>query len=63
MLQLRRACRIWAEIDLPIELAQTRFLLARAHAALGNADEAELEDRTAQAAMDRIGAGTLRRNE
>jgi tetratricopeptide (TPR) repeat protein len=63
MLQLRRACRIWAEIDLPIELAQTRFLLARAYAALGNADEAELEERTAQAAMDRISAGALRRNE
>jgi tRNA A-37 threonylcarbamoyl transferase component Bud32/tetratricopeptide (TPR) repeat protein len=62
-LQLRRACRVWAEIDLPIELAQTRFLLARAYSALGNADEAELEERTAQAAMDRIGAGALRRNE
>jgi tetratricopeptide (TPR) repeat protein len=56
MLQLRRACRLWAEIDLPIELAQTRLLLSRAYSALGNADEAELEERTARAAMDRIGA-------
>ena len=32
-----------------------------ARSALGNADEAELEERTAQAAMDRIGAGALRR--
>jgi tetratricopeptide (TPR) repeat protein len=61
MLHLRRACRIWAEIDLPIELAQTRLLLSRAYSALGNTDEAELEERTAQAAMDRIGAGALRR--
>jgi hypothetical protein len=61
MLHLQRACRIWGEIDLPIELAQTRLLLSRAYSALGNTDEAELEERTAQAAMDRIGAGALRR--
>ena len=61
MLVLRRACRIWAEIDLPIELAQTRLLLSRAYSALGNADEAELEERSAQAAMDRVGARALRR--
>ena len=61
MLHLQRACRIWAEIELPIELAQTRFLLSRAYSALGNTDEAELEERTAQAAMDRIGAGALQR--
>jgi tetratricopeptide (TPR) repeat protein len=60
VLHLRRACRLWSEIDLPIELAQTRLLLSRAYSALGNADEAELEERTAQAAMDRIGAGALR---
>jgi hypothetical protein len=57
MLHLRRACRLWAEIDLPIELAETRFLLSRAYSALGNSGEAELEARTARAAMDRIGAG------
>ena len=56
MPHLRRACRIWTEIDLPMELAQTRLLLARAYLALGNADEAELEERTAKVAMDRIGA-------
>ena len=63
VVHLRRACRIWAEIDLPIELAQTRVLLSRAYSALGNTDEAELEERTAQAAMDRIGAGALRREQ
>ena len=51
---LRRAARIWTEIDLPVELAQTRLLLARAYAALGDTDAAELEDRTAQAALARI---------
>jgi tetratricopeptide (TPR) repeat protein len=57
MLHLQRACRIWAELDLPIELAQTRLLLSRAYSALGNTDEAELEARAARAALDRIGAG------
>jgi tetratricopeptide (TPR) repeat protein len=57
MLHLRRACRIWTEIDLPIELAQTRLLLSRAYSDLGNADEAELEERAAQAAMGRIEPG------
>jgi pimeloyl-ACP methyl ester carboxylesterase/tetratricopeptide (TPR) repeat protein len=61
MVHLRRACRIWAEIDLPIELAQTRLLLSRAYKALGNTEEAELEERTAEAAIDRIRAAALRR--
>jgi tetratricopeptide (TPR) repeat protein len=61
MLHLRRACRIWAEIDLPIELAQTRLLLSGAYLVLGNTDEAELEDRAARGAMERIGTGALRR--
>jgi tetratricopeptide (TPR) repeat protein len=63
IVHLRRGCRIWAEINLPIELAQTRLLLSRAYSALGNTDEAELEERTAQAVMDRIGAGALRREQ
>jgi tetratricopeptide (TPR) repeat protein len=62
MLHLQRACRIWAEIDLPIDLAQTRLLLSRAYSALGNTDEAELEERAAQAAMDRIQARAHRRD-
>jgi tetratricopeptide (TPR) repeat protein len=51
---LRRACRIWTELDLPVELARTRLLLSRAYSSLGNTDEAELEERTAEAAMERI---------
>jgi tetratricopeptide (TPR) repeat protein len=54
MLHLRRASRTWAEIDMPIDLAQTRLLLARAYSAVGNADEAELERQAAQVALDRI---------
>jgi tetratricopeptide (TPR) repeat protein len=61
MVHLRRACRIWTEIDLPLELAQTRLLLSGAYLALGNSDEAELEERTARVAMERIGTGALRR--
>jgi hypothetical protein len=61
MPHIRRACRIWTELDLPIELAQTRLLLSRAYSALGNSDEAALEERTADAAMERLGAGALRR--
>jgi tetratricopeptide (TPR) repeat protein len=60
MVQLRRACRIWSDIELPIELAQTRLLLSSAYAALGNAEDAALEQRTAHATMERVGAGTVR---
>ena len=56
MLQLRRACRIWAELPLPVELAQTRLLLSDAYTALGNIDEAELERRAAETAIKRIGS-------
>jgi tetratricopeptide (TPR) repeat protein len=54
MLHLRRACRVWTQIELPLELAQTRLLLARAYSAQGNADEADLEDRAARTAMEII---------
>jgi tetratricopeptide (TPR) repeat protein len=60
MVHLRRACRIWGDIELPIELAQTRLLLSRAYSAMGNADEAALEQRTAHATMERVAAGTAR---
>jgi len=51
---LRRARRIWTEIDLPFELARTRLLLARAHAALGDGEEAAMEERAAHAITSRI---------
>jgi len=56
ILYFRRACRIWTDINLPMELAQTRLLLSRAYSALGNTDEAELEERTAEAALERMSA-------
>jgi tetratricopeptide (TPR) repeat protein len=51
---LRQARRTWTEIDLPFELARTRMLLARAHTALGDNDEAVMEERAAQAITSRI---------
>jgi tetratricopeptide (TPR) repeat protein len=57
MRHLRRACRIWGEINLRFDLAHTRLLLSRAYSALGNADEAELEERAARAALDMMVSG------
>ncbi len=51
---LRQARRIWTEIDLPFELARTRLLMARAHAALGDGEEAAMEERAAHAITSRI---------
>ena len=53
---LRRACRIWTEIDLPFELAESRVHLAKAHDRLGNIEQAELETRAARTALERIDA-------
>jgi hypothetical protein len=58
LFHLRRARRIWTEIDLPFELARTRLLLSRAYSALGDRDEAAMEERAALAIMSRIGAST-----
>jgi DNA-binding winged helix-turn-helix (wHTH) protein len=60
IVHLRRACRVWTQIELPLELAQTRLLLARAYSVQGNADEAELEERAARTVMDGIREGTAR---
>ena len=57
---LGRARRVWIEIDLPFELARTRTLMARAHAALGDRDGAELEERAALAITSRIGVAASR---
>jgi tetratricopeptide (TPR) repeat protein len=53
---LGQARRIWTEIDLPFSLAHTRQLLARAHSALGDREEAAMEERAALAITSRIGA-------
>jgi tetratricopeptide (TPR) repeat protein len=57
---LRRAQRVWSEIDLPFELARTRTLLARAHAALGEGDAAAMEERAALAITSRLATLTGR---
>jgi len=52
---LRRAARTWTEIELPFELAHTRWLLARAYALVGEPAQADLEARAAQTTLSRIG--------
>jgi ATP/maltotriose-dependent transcriptional regulator MalT len=59
---LGRARQVWTEIDMPFELARTRTLLARAHAALGDRDGAEMEQRAALAITSRIGEGVRSRD-
>jgi class 3 adenylate cyclase len=53
---LRRAVRLWHELDAPYETAQARVLLARAHRAGGDAGAAAAELRTAQGVFERLGA-------
>jgi tRNA A-37 threonylcarbamoyl transferase component Bud32/tetratricopeptide (TPR) repeat protein len=57
MLRFRRACRIWGDIDLRVDLAHTRLLLSQAYEALGNRDEAELEQRAGREALERMREG------
>jgi tetratricopeptide (TPR) repeat protein len=59
--RLGNARRIWTEIDMPFELARTRTLMGRAHAALGDRDGAEMEERAALAITSRIGAAATSR--
>lgn len=53
---LRRAWRIWQEIDAPYEAARTRTSLAEAYLAAGDPEAAELELSAAAAAFERLGA-------
>ena len=59
---LRRARRIWTEIELPFELARTRELLAQTYSLLGEADEARLEVDAAQAILRRLGVASAVRS-
>lgn len=54
---LKRARRLWAEIDLPYEAAEARALLGRAYRAEGDEDGAGMELEGALAAFERLGAG------
>ena len=53
---LRRAWRIWQEIDAPYEAARARRSLAEAYFAAGDPEAAELELSAAAAAFERLGA-------
>jgi len=53
---LRRARRLWTDIELPYEAARTRVHLAQAYEALGNHEEAALELDAAGVAFTRLGA-------
>jgi ATP/maltotriose-dependent transcriptional regulator MalT len=53
---LRRACRLWQEVDAPYETATTRMFLAEAYRAEGNIEDAALELETARRTFERLGA-------
>ena len=53
---LRRAQRIWLELDAPYEVARTRELIAKACAALGDIEASELELDAARELFERLGA-------
>ena len=54
---LRQAVRGWLEIGAPFEAGRSRFALAQALQARGDAESAQLEAGAARDAFDRLGAG------
>ena len=56
VLTLRRACKLWQEVQLPYETATARLLLAEAYRATGAADDADLEVQAATSAFKGLGA-------
>jgi class 3 adenylate cyclase len=53
---LRRAWRLWLNLELPFEGARARVLLGRARLAAGDAGTARLELRAARTVFERLGA-------
>jgi class 3 adenylate cyclase len=53
---LRRALKLWQEVDHPYEAAKTRVLLAAAYRAQGDEDGAKAELEAAKSAFERLGA-------
>ena len=53
---LRRACKLWQEVQLPYETASARLLLAAAYRATGCAEDAELERQAATSTFRSLGA-------
>ena len=53
---LRRAIKLWQEVDHPYEAARTRVLLANAYREQGDEDGAKAELEAAKSAFERLGA-------
>ncbi len=53
---LRRACRLWRDLDVPYEAARERVLIALACRALGDEDSAAMELDAARQVFDQLGA-------
>jgi tRNA A-37 threonylcarbamoyl transferase component Bud32/tetratricopeptide (TPR) repeat protein len=53
---LRRACKLWQEVQLPYETAITRLLLAGAYGATGHSEDAQLERQAAMSTFKGLGA-------
>jgi tetratricopeptide (TPR) repeat protein len=53
---LRRACKLWQEVQLPYETATSRLLLAGAYRATGSPEDAELELQAAKSTFKGLGA-------
>jgi DNA-binding CsgD family transcriptional regulator len=53
---LRAACKVWRDLQMPYEVARTRFQLGVAYRAAGDDDAADLELDAARAAFESLGA-------
>ena len=56
LLALRRAWRVWQELEVPYEVARVRVLLGLACRALGDDDTAALELEAARGVFEQLGA-------
>ena len=56
LVQLRRAWRVWEELDAPYEAARVRVLIGQSCHALDDMDDAALELDAARATFERLGA-------
>jgi len=54
--ELRRACKLWQEVQLPYETASARLLLASAYRATACPEDAALELQAATSAFKGLGA-------
>ena len=57
LVALRRAWKLWQELEAPYEGARARFLAAQACRAVGDDETAALELEAARAAFEQVGAG------